>query len=86
MAIHVSDRQLARIDDGRALALIVRCERTKKKYAVITQNRYEQIRPVLQWCAAKADGSREGTAKVRTDVRELILAGLKLQAAPKANR
>ena len=66
--------------------MIVRCERTNKKYAIITQNLYDQVRPVLQWCMAKADGSRDGTAQTQMDILDLILAGLKLRAGMKTKQ
>ena len=131
MSIHVSDRQLARIERGREPALIVRSERTKRGYAVISKDLYDQVHPLLssianqteaaergnghsaEWPDAKnsrrieliykkheggltapekkelatlvieAERFRDRMTPVRTDILELILAGLKHRPAKK---
>ncbi len=134
MAIHISDRQLDRIERGREPALIVRSAGTTKGYAVIPQNVYDQVRPLLQCVAmrveapqrgnghaaewteeknarrvalinkkhdqslttaekkelavlvAEAEQFRDRTVPVRTDILELLLAGIKQQATKKVKR
>ena len=134
MAIHISDRQLDRMERGREPALIVRSEGTTKGYAVIPQKVYDQVRPLLQCVAMRAEAPQRGnghavewteeknarrvalinkkhdqslttaekkelavlvaeaeqfrdrTIPIRTDILEILLAGLKQQAAKKAKR
>ena len=63
MAIHVSDSQLERIERGRERVLIVRSQRTKKEYAVIPQNVYDQVRPLLQCVAAQSEVAERGNGR-----------------------
>ncbi len=51
MPIHVSDRQLDQVENGRAPAVIVRSERTKKGYALIPESVYAQLQPLLRFVA-----------------------------------
>ena len=60
MAIHVSDTQLDRIERGREPAVIVRSARTKRGYAVITQDAYDQVRPLLQCVATSIEAPQHG--------------------------
>ncbi len=57
MPIHLSDRQLDRIDRGREPALIVRSDRTKRGYAVIKQDVYDQVQPLLSAVATQIEVS-----------------------------
>lgn len=126
MPIHVSDKQLDQIENGRRAAVIVRSEGTKKGYALIPEQVYARLRPLLQFVAidlesqpaaqaenevpvwtpeknarrvalinkkhdkkltaaekkeltqlmTEADAYRDTAAPVRTQILELILAGL----------
>ena len=60
MSIHVSDRQLARIERGREPALIVRSERTKRGYAVISMDLYDQVHPLLSSIANQTEAAERG--------------------------
>lgn len=51
MPIHVSDEQLDQVENGRTAAVIVRSGRTKKGYALIPEDVYAQVRPLLQFVA-----------------------------------
>lgn len=55
MPIHVSDRQLDRIEHGREPGVVVRSARTKKGYAVISEDAYDQLRPLLQCVAMQVE-------------------------------
>jgi hypothetical protein len=49
MPIHVSDKQLDQMETGREAAVIVRSERTNKRYALIPRKVYLQLKPLLQY-------------------------------------
>ena len=57
MPLHVSDRQLDRIEHGRVPGVVVRSARTKKGFAVITEDAYDQLRPLLQCVAMQVEDS-----------------------------
>jgi hypothetical protein len=57
MAIHVSEKQLDQIESGRKPGVLVRSERTKKGYAVIPQNVFDQLRPLIQYVVMQVDPS-----------------------------
>ena len=55
MPIHVSDSQLDQIELGREPGIIVRSVRRKKGYAVIPQQVYDQVWPLLQYVAMQLE-------------------------------
>ncbi len=55
MPIQISDRQLDRIERGREPGVIVRSVGRKKGYAVITEDAYDQVRPLLQCVAMQVE-------------------------------
>jgi hypothetical protein len=57
MAIHVSEKQLDQIESGRKPGVLVRSERTKKGYAIIPQNVFDQLRPLIQYVVMQVDSS-----------------------------
>jgi hypothetical protein len=64
MSIHVSDKQLDQVECGRAAAVLVRSERTKKSYAVIPVTVYELLRPLLQYVVTHVETPSRGNGHV----------------------
>src|ERR1051326_8604373 len=66
MPIHVSDKQLDQVESGRTPAVIVKSERTKKGYALIPEQVYDQLRPLLQYVRLHVDASPQHTDNCKT--------------------
>jgi hypothetical protein len=60
MAIHVSDKQLDQVESGRELAVIVRSERTKQGYALISQKVFDRLRPILEHVVMRVEAESRG--------------------------
>ena len=82
MPIHVSDRQLELIEYGREPGVIVRSVRTKKGYAVISEDVYDHVRPLLQCVAMQVEHSppKNGDSPAGTEdknARRMVLVNKK---------
>ena len=62
MRINISDEQLDLMESGREAGVIVRSERTKKGYALIPQEVYDQVRPLLQYVVLHLEAPDQGRA------------------------
>jgi uncharacterized protein YaiL (DUF2058 family) len=130
MPIHVSDKQLDQLENGRRAAVIVRSDASRKRYALVPEHVYARLQPLFQLVAmdlealpavrangnvpewspeknarrmalinkkhdekltgiekrelaqlmAEADAYRDAVDPARTEILELILAGLEARS------
>jgi hypothetical protein len=57
MNLNVTQKQFDALESGQREAILVRNERTRKEYAIISQATFEQLQPLLKHATAAKNGS-----------------------------